>query len=385
MNQGKKTVAPVSRTAKRWDIFCRIVDNYGDIGVCWRLARQLAHEHGLSVRLWVDTPEVAARLIVGLDVSQSHQCIESVEICHWTVPFPDTEAADVVIEAFACELPSNYLASMTHSKPVWINLEYLSAEGWVEDFHLQSSPHPSLPLTKYFFFPGFTPHTGGLLREHGLIAKRDAFQQSPALQAGFWQKLGVNNISAMKLSLFCYPDAPLTDLLHAMASATVPVLCLVPDSGLWSRIGASFGVTDLNRITQGNLTLQRLPFLSQEDYDLLLWACDLNFVRGEDSWIRAIWAARPFIWQPYRQQEDTHLTKQQAFLELYCAGLGSYASQVLRQAYQNWSSSAFPMADWSSLLAHRPALEAHSHRRSAELSAEPDLAAKLVIFCENYS
>jgi hypothetical protein len=21
-----------------WDIFCRVIDNFGDIGVCWRLA-----------------------------------------------------------------------------------------------------------------------------------------------------------------------------------------------------------------------------------------------------------------------------------------------------------------------------------------------------------
>ncbi|MBY0444112.1 MAG: elongation factor P maturation arginine rhamnosyltransferase EarP, partial [Burkholderiales bacterium] len=38
----------------RWDIFCRVIDNYGDIGVCWRLARQLSFEHGFAVRLMVD-------------------------------------------------------------------------------------------------------------------------------------------------------------------------------------------------------------------------------------------------------------------------------------------------------------------------------------------
>ena len=25
-----------------WDMFCRVIDNYGDIGVCWRLAADLA-------------------------------------------------------------------------------------------------------------------------------------------------------------------------------------------------------------------------------------------------------------------------------------------------------------------------------------------------------
>ena len=42
---------PVRRT---WDIFCSVVDNFGDIGVCWRLARRLSAGLGQQVRLWVD-------------------------------------------------------------------------------------------------------------------------------------------------------------------------------------------------------------------------------------------------------------------------------------------------------------------------------------------
>ena len=37
-----------------WDIFCTVIDNYGDIGICWRLARQLRVDDGQRVRLWVD-------------------------------------------------------------------------------------------------------------------------------------------------------------------------------------------------------------------------------------------------------------------------------------------------------------------------------------------
>ena len=40
--------------SRSWDVFCRVVDNYGDAAVCWRLARQLADEHGARVRLWID-------------------------------------------------------------------------------------------------------------------------------------------------------------------------------------------------------------------------------------------------------------------------------------------------------------------------------------------
>ena len=51
-----------ARPSLSWDIFCTVVDNYGDIGVCWRLARQLAAEHGFAVRLWVDDLASFARL-----------------------------------------------------------------------------------------------------------------------------------------------------------------------------------------------------------------------------------------------------------------------------------------------------------------------------------
>ena len=44
---------PESAPQLTWDIFCNVVDNFGDIGVCWRLACNLA-SRGKRVRLWVD-------------------------------------------------------------------------------------------------------------------------------------------------------------------------------------------------------------------------------------------------------------------------------------------------------------------------------------------
>ena len=34
----------------------------------------------------------------------------------------------------------------------------------------------NFPLTRHFYFPGFTDATGGLLRESGLLAARDSAQ-----------------------------------------------------------------------------------------------------------------------------------------------------------------------------------------------------------------
>jgi len=64
------------------------------------------------------------------------------------------------------------------------------------------------------------------------------------------------------------------------------------------------------------LSFSYLPLFSQEDFDHLLWACDLNFVRGEDSLVRAIWANKPFVWHIYPQEDQAHATKLEAFLAL---------------------------------------------------------------------
>jgi uncharacterized repeat protein (TIGR03837 family) len=63
--------------------------------------------------------------------------------------------------------------------------------------------------------------------------------------------------------------------------------------------------------------LHVIPFIAQDDHDKLLWSCDINFVRGEDSSVRAQWAARPFVWHLYPQSEQAHLAKLRAFTDRY--------------------------------------------------------------------
>lgn len=376
---------------QRWDIFCRVVDNFGDIGVCWRLAKQLHDEYSLQVRLWVDDLSTAQKLLPEIDLARAEQNIRGVVIHHWQADFVFDEVADVVIEAFACELPENYLNAMA-SKPsakqtIWLNLEYLSAENWVDEFHGKPSPHPRLPLKKTFFFPGFTEHTGGLLRERDLLAKRDAFQLDNKTQPSpFWQASDVAN-NPIKISLFAYPHAAIAALLGELATSKRPVLCMVPESSILPTVSNFFGETlragDCKR--QGNLAVKILPFLSQQAYDQLLWSCDLNFVRGEDSWIRAIWAAKPFIWLPYKQTEDTHLIKLQAFLQRYTQAWSAEVAEPYRQFHTQWASEQFDAAAWQGLSSQLATLETLAAKESKALAKQPDLAAKLVIFCENFS
>ena len=371
---------------QRWDIFCRIVDNYGDIGVCWRLARQLANEYKLSVRLWVDDMPVAARLIMGLDAGATSQSISNVEIRRWDEQFSKIEPADVVIEAFACELPTSYLQAMAQTLPVWINLEYLSAEEWVDSFHAQLSIQPQSGLKKYFYFPGFTASTGGLLREHTLLQQRDAFLSDTEAKKRFWQDLGVKEKADQRIvSLFCYPHAPLQQLLDSLAQSSQPILCIVPEGAVSAAVRSYFSANE--NLTRGQLTVKPIRFLQQQEYDRLLWACDLNFVRGEDSWVRAIWSGKPFVWQPYQQNDDVHLQKLEAFLQRYAANAENPVDHTIQEAHRAWLKSQpnrkFNLKLWNQMLAQIDGWRAHAQQRALELADGQDLAAKLVIFCQN--
>ena len=331
--------------ALRCDIFCNVIDNYGDIGVCWRLARQLANEHRLSVRLWVDDLASFAKLCPEADATPESQQQRGVEVCWWRKEFPGAQPAEIVIEAFGCKLPESYIEAMAiqEHQPVWINLEYLSAEDWVHGCHGLPSPHPRLPLTKYFFFPGFTRQTGGLLLEHDLLARRDTFQNDVAAQKKFWRSLGMKTPAAdtLKISLFAYENAALPGLFDAWANSAQAVLCLIPEGRILPQLGLYFGAAAPqagNEYARGNLRVRVVPFVAQEDYDMLLWACDVNFVRGEDSCVRAQWSGKPFVWQIYPQHDDVHWQKLQAFLNLYGSTLLPAANQAVQGLWREWNS-----------------------------------------------
>ncbi len=373
---------------KSWDLFCRVVDNYGDIGVCWRVARQLVAEHGLRVRLWVDDLPAFRRICPDIDAVSAVQVCRGVEVRHWTEPFPDSEPAQVVVEAFACELPESYVQAMAArvEKPCWINLEYLSAEVWAGECHGMDSPSPRLPLTKHFFFPGFASNTGGVPMECDLPQRRQAFQEDARTQAAFWQTLGLAPPRAdeSRISLFCYADSRLENLFALWRDQDMQVTCLVPEGIAGKAIPAFFGQSEPpagNSLRQGMLEVRILPFLEQDRYDQLLWACDCNFVRGEDSFVRAQWALRPMVWQPYPQAEDAHHRKLEAFLQVYCRELPREAAETVAGFWRAWSHGEGTAAAWPAFWAQRAILARHAETWAAALLAQGDLAAKLAEFC----
>ncbi|MBY0410579.1 MAG: elongation factor P maturation arginine rhamnosyltransferase EarP, partial [Burkholderiaceae bacterium] len=214
----------------QWDIFCRVIDNFGDIGVCWRFVTQLA-ALGHTVRLWADDASALAWM--------APTGCSGVELRAWASapPTPQERACDVMVEAFGCEINpefiaySAYQASASGQKPVWINLEYLSAESYVERNHRLPSliaSGPAAGWTRWFFYPGFTAATGGLLRESSLMATRKSFHRH-AWRAAHCAAYGQQPPDPKQrwVSLFCYEPIALPELL-AQCQAQPTQLLVTP-------------------------------------------------------------------------------------------------------------------------------------------------------------
>ena len=444
-------VAPLPSAQASIDIFCRVIDNYGDIGVCWRLAcnllqtihtypdlallkliTEVASQHQLTssqalaysssenkiasakqerqpskslplIRLWVDDlksfqrilPLVDAQLsIQTLGINHNNQVAESqiigfIQIHAWQVnlsnegvlmsahlsssdepashhypsrndissiphqPLSTITPAPISIEAFACELDPNYIASMPGHTKYWFNLEYLSAEDWVDSFHAQASLQNN-GVAKYFFFPGFTQGTGGLLRETDLINRLDDFLHNPQAQADWLnQYMGEDVCQAWQdgtrlMSFFSYPHAPIESLFKALLASEDRYILLMPHGVvpeaedmlaalLKHQSPYSYPLTSQTKEilkATDKIRIHRFEFIEQYQFDYLLSLCDINFVRGEDSFVRAIWAAKPFVWHIYPQEEQAHLDK-------LCAWLDSYSMpNAYRELLVAWNRNA---------------------------------------------
>lgn len=300
-----------SSPSLRWDIFCRVIDNYGDLGVCWRLCADLA-QRGQTLRLWTDDASALAWMApqgcAGISV---HEWPNEADLQALAKDTTFT-VGDVIVEAFGCELPEAFQALMAQGpRPVWVNLEYLSAEGYVARSHGLASPVMSGPargMNKWFYFPGFTPDTGGLLREPNLL-------EIPGRAAWLGTLPLDKPISPHErlISLFCYEPKALPNLLEQLSQADEPTRLLVAQGRPSAAVAAATQVLRMPKIGTGQLHISLLPYFSQTEFDHLLRACDLNFVRGEDSLVRALWAGQPLVWHIYPQDDLAHHDKLHAF------------------------------------------------------------------------
>lgn len=362
-------------TPRYWDIFCTVIDNYGDIGVCWRLASQLA-QRGERVRLWVDDPGALAWM--------APQGQAGVAVHAWTSPLDSATlanltAGNVLVEAFGCDIPPEFLRQyqtwcrQPAHRGAWINLEYLSAESYVERSHGLPSPvmhGPGAGLTKHFYYPGFTERTGGLLRETDLLAQQQAFNA-----ADWRQARGLTCApQARTCGLFCYETPALAPWLLALAHDPQPTQLLVTAGRTADAVRAAVQTLSAQNASwnaKARLAVHYLPHVPQAEFDHLLWACDFNVVRGEDSLVRALWSARPFVWHIYPQQDDAHHAKLQAFLDWM------QAPSSLRQAHAAWNgTTTLAMPDLNALSMWKATVQAARTR----LLSQHDLVRQLLEF-----
>jgi uncharacterized repeat protein (TIGR03837 family) len=389
-----------------WDIFCNVVDNFGDIGVCWRLACNLA-TRGKRVRLWVDDVSPLAWM-----APSGHPNVEVID-CRDDdksgIPKDaDLTLGDVLVDTFDCEFAINLIAAQaintpargeftplnSNIQPLWLNLEYLTAESFAERAHTLPYVHHSgaaLGWTQRYFYPGFNERTGGLLREADLFERQQAFDRAAWLAdltfevSGYCRsELIKSKLSSSRLiSLFCYEPSALEALIDQLAASETHTCLLVTAGRATTAVKAL--LEHKKRLQPAYLLPEQLPILylpqlTQTDFDHLLWSCDLNFVRGEDSLVRAIWAAKPFIWQIYPQHDGAHHAKLDAFLQMMDAPAS------LKTAHIAWNASAVERKI-DSFLPHFPTFDLPTWAQSAEnlsnkLRLQADLASSLIAFAE---
>lgn len=364
------------------DIFCQVLDNFGDIGICWRLAKQLRQRTSGPIRLWVDELERFKQIEPDVSLGVTWQQLNNITIIQWQETLPLLKPHALVIEAFGCQLPAPFIRQMAKQNSLWINLEYFSAETWALQWHGLPSLQPG-GANKYVFFPGLSSKSGGLLREPDLQKKRLLWQNNLSEQQNFLKQLTVAPKlrhlianGALQVFLFCYNPAPITGLINALATREEPAVVLIP------RVLYDTLSNLLKQANADQVYLAPIPFITQDDFDKLLWSSHLNIVRGEDSFARALWAAKPFIWHIYPQDNDAHLVKLNAWLHDY----DFPALNALNRAWSDnndasvaqYLSELFKQTRWDTWAAH-------AAQYSDKLMQQDDLVTRLLSFSRKHA
>lgn len=308
---------------KTLDIFCEIIDNYGDIGVVYRTAKELQKIFPKSkIRAFLNKLDEFKKInsqVLDLP-SQNIDGIEYITFDYLRDNANELLTAQVIIEAFGCQIPKEYMEIAYDNSELLINLEYLSAEDWIEDFHLQSSPLGRGKLKKVFFMPGFTEKSGGVIADSNYLERIQRVLENKE----FYEKKYLSDIEDRENkivgTLFSY-EKNFTPLLEDLKKLDKDVVILAMGEKTQDslrKILKNFSIEDFrNSLKYGKIEIKFLNFLNQEEYEELINIVDFNFVRGEDSFIRAVLTGKPYMWHIYCQEEYAHMDKIEGFLDKY--------------------------------------------------------------------
>ena len=281
-------------------ILCKVVDNFGDIGVVWRLCKRLKEiDSDLKINLIVDDLFSFNKICSGIQYNKDVQSYMGIDIydwkrddfCYQTFIKNDGEKLSLILECFQCGRPDwmeKILFEDKLSRIVnIIMIDYLTAEKYAEDFHCLKSLTRSAKVQKVNFMPGFTNKTGGLIID-------STWENIPS-----YNPLG-------EILIFTYERnwAPLVRALNKYGKKSL----VAQGRGFESFMQA---------VKEENQNLENfnpLPFINQCEWDQVMKKSSILFIRGEESMSRACLSGIPFVWHAYPQSDEYQLVKVQALL-----------------------------------------------------------------------
>ena len=273
------------------DVFCDVIDNFGDAGVCLRLCRDFSKKN-FEVRLFCNNVNILNKITNSEDESNRF-----LSLFPWSEKMHNYEPSEVIIQAFSVRLSEEIIKKIKQKKSLVVNLEYLTAEKFAENCH--KLPSYSDGIESYFFFPGFTKKTGGVVIEENLLKKIKS------------KKNNFNN----QITLFSYENNKVKTVITLLNKKNF-ILNIFDGKGLNNfnnlfKLNLKAG----DSLKLNNLEIKVLPMVSQDEYDSYLINSGLNLVRGEDSIVRAMLTGNPFLWHIYPQKENAHETKINALFD----------------------------------------------------------------------
>ncbi len=308
--------------AESIDIFCEIIDNFGDIGVVYRISKELKKIfQNVRIRIVLnrlDEFKAINRKVEDMEYQEIDGLICVTE--KYVKENIDTfGTADIFIEAFGCNVPEEYVEEAKLKSKLWINLEYLSGEKWIEDFHLQQSLINSKVLKKIFYMPGFSEKSGGVIIDSGFLERKEFGKNNrDKVFERYFPYIDLKNKFVGTVFSYEKNFENLIGVLNNYEKETVLLLMGEKTQKsfyeiLQKKLTENFGKT----VKYGKITMVNADFLTQEEYEEVISAADFNFTRGEDSFVRGILLGKPFMWHIYLQEEKAHMDKIRAFTERF--------------------------------------------------------------------
>lgn len=301
-------------------VLCKVVDNFGDIGVVFRLCRALSElKKNLEIRLVVSNLDSFAKISKGIDSTKTFQEFRGWKVFDWNDSALckkefSKNPPEFILECFQCGRPEwleELLFSPQFNLNVQIvNVEYLTAESWADDFHLLKSGTRSAKIKKINFMPGFTKKTGGLILDKNFMRclSEKKFALNLVKQNLYKKILSEDFSDSFKILIFSYPKN-----FDFLASA-IKEFSFLKKIIVFVASGAGADSAKIS-LKKFKVDFVCLPFMQQEVWDAFLSLMDFSFVRGEDSFSRCCLFGNPFIWNIYPQEEEFHIVKLNAFLQ----------------------------------------------------------------------